>query len=77
MLNKSGAKLNTWDLQFAYETGMSTTMCSTVLKEVVQYTIRQMVVLFMAVYLMHLKPLTVKYDKLFPILLERRFSVIY
>ncbi len=37
MLNKHGAKLKTSDLQFAYKAGMSTTMCSTVLTEVVQY----------------------------------------
>ncbi len=37
MLNKGGAKLKTIDLQFTYKAGMSTTICSTVLKEVVQY----------------------------------------
>ncbi len=37
MLNNSGFKLNTSDLQFAYKPGLSTIMCTLIIKEVAHY----------------------------------------
>ncbi len=77
MLNKSGAKLKTSDLQFAYEAGMSTATCSTVLKEVVQYYKSNGSPVYGCVLDASKAFDRIKYDKLFEILLERHFPVIY
>ncbi len=37
MLNNSGFKLKISDLQFAYKPGLSTTMCTLIIKEVAEY----------------------------------------
>ncbi len=77
MLNKSGAKLKTSDLQFAYKAGMSTTMCSTVLKEVVQYYTSNGSPVYACVLDASKTFDLIKYDKLFEILLEIYFPVRY
>ncbi len=77
MLNKSGAKLKTSDLQFAYKAGMSTTMCSTVLKEVVQYYTSNDGHVYGCVLDASKAFDRIKYDKPFEILLERHFPVRY
>ncbi len=75
MLNKSGAKLKTSDLQFAYKAGMSTTMYSTMLKEVVQYYKSNGSPVYGCVLDAFKDFDMIKYDKLFEILLERYFPV--
>ncbi len=74
MLNKSCAKLKTSDLHFAYKAGMSTTMCSTVLREVVQYYKSNGSHVYGCVLDASKAFDRIKYDKLFEILLERKLS---
>ncbi len=77
MLNKNGAKLKTSDLQFAYKAGRSSTMCSTVLKEVVQYYKSNGSPVYGCVFDASKVFDMIKYYKLFEILLERHFPVRY
>ncbi len=77
MLNKSGAKLKSSGLQFAYKAAMSTTMCSTVIKEVVQYYKSNGCPVYDCVLDASKAFDKIKCDKLFEILLEKHFPLRY
>ena len=77
MLNKSGTKLITSDLQFAYKEGMSTTMCMTVMKEVVQHYKSNDSPVYCCVLDASKAFDRIKYDKLFETLLDRKFPAVY
>ena len=77
MLSMCGTSLDTSDLQFAYKPGMSTVMCTTVLKEVVHHYNSNGSDVYMCCLDASKAFDRVRYDKLFQILLDRKFPAVY
>ena len=77
MLNRSGARLYTSDLQFAYKSGLSTTMCTLILKEVAQYYKSNGTSVYACLLDASKAFDKIKFDKLFQTLLDRQFPAQY
>ena len=77
MLSKCGHTLDTSDLQFAYKPNMSTTMCTTVLKEVVHHYNSNGSDVYVCMLDASKAFDRIKYDKLFDVLLQRNFPPVF
>ena len=77
MINRSGNSLQTSDLQFAYKNNHSTTMCSVMNKETVQYYMNNESNVHGCMLDASKAFDRIRFDKLFSVLLERDFSAPY
>jgi hypothetical protein len=77
MFKNNGDKLNTSDLQFAYKQGMSTTMCTTVAKEVVHHYKENGTDVHVCLLDASKSFDNIRFNKLFQRLLDRRFPARY
>ena len=77
MFKNNGDKLNTSDLQFAYKKRMSTTMCTTIAKEVVQHYKENGTDVHVCLLDASKAFDKICFDKLFQRLLDRRFPARY
>ena len=77
MLKRSGDKLQTSGLQFAYKPGMSTTMSTTIVKEVASYYNSNGSPVYACLLDASKAFDRIRYDKLFQTLLDRKFPPVY